>query len=132
MLQNLPKRSLRDNLSYVILTISCLRARTMETSSLPTDSSSPCSIKQTEIFFILTVYQSASSGFRLLGEIPEGATSKAKISFFFNENVRALKDALEHLNAGESTLRRFLKGILSKNSKFLKAREIIRLWTKRA
>ena len=70
-----------------------------------------------------------------MGEIPEGATSKAKISFFFNENVRALKDALntlEHLNAGESILRRFLTGILSKNAKFLKAREIIRIWTKRA
>ena len=60
------------------------------------------------------------------------AKQKKFFFFFFNENVRALKDALEHLNAGESTLRRFLTGILSKNSKFLKAREIIRLWTKRA
>ena len=63
----------------------------------------------------------------------KGQQAKQKKKFFFfNENVRALKNALEHLNAGESTLRRFLTSILSKNSKFLKAREIIILWTKRA
>ena len=72
---------------YVILTISYLRAQTIETSSLPTDSSRPL-FKQTEIFSILTVwlyistvstvlnirasYLSASSGFRLQGEIPAG------------------------------------------------------------
>ena len=64
---------------YVILTISYLRAQTIETSSLPTDSSRPL-FKQIEIFSILTVrlyistvstllnkhasYYSASSGFR--------------------------------------------------------------------
>ena len=66
------------------------------------------------------------------GRNPWGGNKQSENKFFFNENVRALKDALEHLNAGESTLRRFLTGILSKNSKFLKAREIIRIWTKRA
>ena len=41
---------------YVILTISYLRAQTIETSSLPTDSSRPL-FKQIEIFSgILTVY----------------------------------------------------------------------------
>ena len=73
---------------YVILTISYLRAETIETSSLPTDSSRPL-FKEIEIFSILTVwlyissvstflnirasYWSASSGFRLLCEIPVGA-----------------------------------------------------------
>ena len=73
---------------YVILTISYLRAQTIKTSSLPTDSSRRL-FKQIEIFSILTVwlyistvsaflnirasYKSASSGFRLLGEIPSGA-----------------------------------------------------------
>ena len=40
---------------YVILTISYLRAQTIETSSLPTDSSRPL-FKQIEIFSILTVW----------------------------------------------------------------------------
>ena len=41
---------------YVILTISYLRAKTIETSSLPTDSSRPL-FEQIEIFSsILTVY----------------------------------------------------------------------------
>ena len=73
---------------YVILTISYLRTQTIETSSLPTYSSRPL-FKQIEIFSMLTVwlyistvstflnisasYYSASSGFRLLGEIPPGA-----------------------------------------------------------
>ena len=39
---------------YVILTISYLRAQTIETSSLPTDSSRPL-FKQIEIFSSLTV-----------------------------------------------------------------------------
>ena len=52
--------------------------------------------------------------------------------FFWNENVRALKDALENLTKQKSTSRRILTGILSNNSKFLKAWEIIRIWTKRA
>ena len=72
---------------YVIITISYLRAQTIE-ASLPTDSSRPL-FKQIEIFSILTIwlyistvstflnirasYLSASSGFRLLGEIPAGA-----------------------------------------------------------
>ena len=76
---------------YVTLTISYLRAQTKETSSLPTDSSRPL-FKQIEILSILTVwlyistvssflnirasYQSASSGFRLLGEIPAGAKNR--------------------------------------------------------
>ena len=49
---------------YVILTISYLRAHTIETSSLPTDSSRPL-FKQIEIFSILTVgkYISAVSTF---------------------------------------------------------------------
>ena len=52
---------------YVILTISYLRAQTIETSSLPTDSSRPL-FKNIEIFSgILTVY------FAPLGEIPAGA-----------------------------------------------------------
>ena len=56
MSQNLPKRSLGDVLSYVILTISSLRAQTIETSSLPTDSSW-LQFEQIEIFSpILTVY----------------------------------------------------------------------------
>ena len=33
-----------------------------------------------------------------------------------NEDVRALKGALENLNTGKSTSRRILTGILSKNS----------------
>ena len=71
---------------YIILTISYLRAQTIETSSLPTGSSRPL-FKQIKIFleywlYISTVstflnirasYQSASSGFHLLGEIPTGA-----------------------------------------------------------
>ena len=59
---------------YVILTISYLRSQTIETSSLPADSSRTL-FKQIEIFSgILTVYfNCASSGFRLLGEIPSGA-----------------------------------------------------------
>ena len=40
---------------YVILTISYLRAQTIETSSLPTDSSRPL-FKQIKIFSIMTVY----------------------------------------------------------------------------
>ena len=84
MSQNLPERSWL----YVILTISYLRAQKIETSSLPTDSLRPL-FKQIEIFSILTVwlcistvstflnirtsYWSASSGFRLPGEIPAGA-----------------------------------------------------------
>ena len=52
--------------------------------------------------------------------------------FFWNENVRALKDALENLTKRKSTSRRILTGILSNISKFLKAWEIIRIWTKRA
>ena len=79
----------------VILTISYLRAKTIETSSLPTDSSQPL-FKQIEIFSILTVwlyistvstflnirasYYSASSGFRLLGEVPTGAIEKTTAS----------------------------------------------------
>ena len=48
---------------YVILTISYLRAQTMETSSLPTDSSRPL-FKQIDIFSgILTVYISTVSSF---------------------------------------------------------------------
>ena len=86
--KNLPKRSLGMFCLYIILTISYLRAQTIETSSLPTDSSRPL-FKQIENFSILTVwlyistvstflnirssYLSASSGFRLLGEIPAGA-----------------------------------------------------------
>ena len=89
MSQNLPERSLRIFCLYVILTISYLRAQTIETSSLPTDSSRPL-FKQIEIFSTLTVwlyistestflnirasYWSASSGFHLLCEIPAGAT----------------------------------------------------------
>ena len=52
----LPKRFLQVFLFNVILTISYLRARTIETSSLPTDSMRPL-FKQMEIFsVILTVY----------------------------------------------------------------------------
>ena len=77
----------------VILTISYLQAQTIETSSLPTDSSWPL-FKQIEIFSILTVwlyistvstflnirasYYSASSGFCLLGEIPAGVIKTRK------------------------------------------------------
>ena len=50
----------------------------------------------------------------------------AKVFLQGNENVRALKDALENLTKRKST------GILSNNSKFLKAWEIIKIWTKRA
>ena len=45
---------------YLILTISYLRAQTIETSSLPTDSSWPL-FKQIEIFSILTVWQYIST-----------------------------------------------------------------------
>ena len=56
MSQNLPKRSLRDFLFYVILTVSYLRAQTIETSTLPNDSMRPL-FKQIETFSgILTVY----------------------------------------------------------------------------
>ena len=73
---------------YVILTISYLRAQTIETSSLPTDSSRPSSSKSrfflvywlyiwtvSTVLNIRASYQGASSGFRLspLGEIPAGA-----------------------------------------------------------
>ena len=75
---------------YVILTISYLRAQTIETSSLPTDSSQPL-FKQIEIFSgILTVYFNCKYfpyytrellacllGFRLLGEIPAGAITQS-------------------------------------------------------
>ena len=88
MSQNLPKQSLRDFLFYVILTVSYPQARTIETSSLCKDSMLPL-FKQIEIFSgILTYisnvstflnirasYYSASSGFRLLCEIPAGANS---------------------------------------------------------
>ena len=50
MSQNLPKRSLRGFLFYVILIILYLRARTIETSSLPNDSMRPL-FKQIEFFF---------------------------------------------------------------------------------
>ena len=50
MSQNLPKRSLRDFLFYVILTISYLRVRTTETSSLPTDSLRPLFKKNRDFF----------------------------------------------------------------------------------
>ena len=56
----------------------------------------------------------------------------SRFFFFWNENVRALKDALENLTKRKSTSRRILTGILSDNSKFLRAWEIIRIWTKRA
>ena len=115
MLQNLRKQSLRDFLSLRHPTISYLRAQTIETSSLHTNSSRPL-FKQIEISSgILSVYfnckyfpqytrqllecllvaspripflglsfssetkrkrlirRLASSGFRLLGEIPAGA-----------------------------------------------------------
>ena len=49
MSQNLPEQSLRIFCLYVILTISYLRAQTIETSSLPTDSSRP-QFEQIEIF----------------------------------------------------------------------------------
>ena len=57
MSQNLPIVSCSFGIFcavYVILTISYLRAQTIETSSLPTDSSRPL-FKQIEIFSILTV-----------------------------------------------------------------------------
>ena len=57
MSQNLPNPGpLTIFCLYVILTISYLRAQTIETSSFPTDSSRPL-FKQVEIFSgILTVY----------------------------------------------------------------------------
>ena len=55
-----------------------------------------------------------------------------KVFFFWNDNVRALKEGLENLTKRKSTSRRILTGILSNNSKFLKAWEIIRIWIKRA
>ena len=51
MSQNLPKRSFRHFLFYVILTISYLRARTVETSSLPYNSIRPLFKQIGEIFF---------------------------------------------------------------------------------
>ena len=55
-LNPVPERSLRDFFLYVILTISYLRAQTIETSSLPTDSSRPL-FEQIEISSsMLTVY----------------------------------------------------------------------------
>ena len=47
-------------------------------------------------------------------------SAKVAAKFFFlnvmNEDVRALKDALENLNSQMSTSRRILSGILLKNS----------------
>ena len=39
-----------------------------------------------------------------------------KFQNFMNDNVRALKHALENLDTGKSTFRRILTGILSKHS----------------
>ena len=94
---------------YVILTISYLRVQTIETSSLPTNFSRPL-FKQIEIFSILTVwlyistvstflnirarYLSASSGFRLLGEIPADAITNNNLLVHFsghNNDLLVLK-----------------------------------------
>ena len=44
-----------------------------------------------------------------------------------NEDVRALKDALENLNTPMSTTRRILSGILSKNSENYKLKPKFKL-----
>ena len=54
MSQTLPKRSARDFLFHVILTISYLQPRTIQTSSLPTDSSQPL-FKQIKICLLLSI-----------------------------------------------------------------------------
>ena len=54
MSQNLPKQSLWHCLFYVILTISYLRARTVETSSLPYNSIRPLFKQIGEIFLAYT------------------------------------------------------------------------------
>ena len=86
---NLPRFSV---FTTVILTISYLRARIIETSSLPTDSSRPL-YKQIEIFFGVQAayfnceyYKSASSGFRLLGETPAGAITTG--TYFIHTPLR--------------------------------------------
>ena len=44
------------------------------------------------------------------------AKMATKFQNFMNDNVRALKHALENLDTGKSTFRRILTGILSKHS----------------
>ena len=78
-------------------------------------------------------YNLVSRAFLLkVGSPASQSQDGVKVFFFWNENVRALKDALENLTKRKSASRRILTGILSNNSKFLKAWEIIRIWTKPA
>ena len=56
----------------------------------------------------------------------------SRFFIFLEWKCKGIKDALENLNKRKSTSRRILTGILSNNSKFLKAWEIIKIWTKRA
>ena len=119
MSQNLPiSGPLGMFCRYVILTISCLRVQTIETSSLPNDSSRPL-FKQTVWLYMSTVstflnicasYQSASSGFRLLGEIPAGATIACVCCYYFLQVagqwwVPGLKRLLEHIGAPNDNFR---------------------------
>ena len=62
MSQNLPKRSFRNFLFYVILTISYLPVRTVETSSLPYNSIRPLFKQIREIFFGIYTLRSSLPG----------------------------------------------------------------------
>ena len=68
MSQNLPKGPFGSFCLYVIVTISYLRAQTIETSSLPTDSSRRL-FKQIEIFLVYGLYISTVSTFLNIREL---------------------------------------------------------------
>ena len=86
--------------NLVILTISYLRVRTIETSPFPTDSSRPL-LKQIDwqnrlyisivstLLHIRASYQSASSGLRFLGEIPAGAMVLSMYQFQPQTSIRS-------------------------------------------
>ena len=87
MSQNLPKRSLVDFLFYVILTISYLTARTIETSSYhaaPVQANRDFFLHTDCVFHLIVstflIYARAATvpprDFVLLGEIPAGAIKR--------------------------------------------------------
>ena len=83
MSQNLPKRSLRDFLSYVILTISYLQARTILRNVIITQRFHEAPVQTNRVFFWYTdcifqlkvlslIYAQATSRECLLGILPSG------------------------------------------------------------
>ena len=132
MSQNLPEQSLRIFCRYVILTISYLRAQTIETSSLPTDSSRPL-FKQIEIFSTLMVWLYISTVSTFLNN--ERVTRVPRWDFaFWAKSLRGLqmKDG-EILHPWKTWIQKFCTALFSakftfntttnewcKNSAFLK------------